>query len=218
MQKTVPARLVEWKEIIQWCSAVAEKVVNSDFRPDVVVGMARGGWVPSRLICDELVVKQLLSVKTQHWGLTATSDGQAVLSSGISENLQGRRVLIVDDITDTGESIRLAFEHVKSLGPAETKCATMLHINHSKFVPDYYAREVNAAEWIWFVFPWNYNEDMATFITRILSDGPRTLGEISERLRADNSITLPEKQLLTTLVRLSKLGIVSRTGRQWRKN
>ncbi|MCL5252565.1 MAG: phosphoribosyltransferase [Candidatus Thermoplasmatota archaeon] len=218
MPKTVPARLVEWKEIVQWCSAIAEKVMDSDFRPDVIVGMARGGWVPSRLVCDELIVKNLISVKTQHWGMTATRDGKAVLSSGISENLQGKRVLIVDDITDTGESIRLAFEHVRSLGPEETKCAAMLHISHSKFVPDYYAEEVNAAKWKWFVFPWNYNEDMATFITGILSDSQKTLSEISELLRAGNSITLSEKQLLTTLLRFSKLGIVSRTGSLWHKN
>ncbi|MBX8631965.1 MAG: phosphoribosyltransferase [Thermoplasmata archaeon] len=217
MAKTVPARLVEWKDIAAWCSTLGEKIVSSDFRPDVIVGMARGGWVPSRILCDELVVRGLISVKTQHWGITATRDGRAVLSSNISEDISGCRVLVVDDITDTGESIKLAFDHVRSQGALETRTATMLHINHSNFVPDYYAEEISSDRWTWFVFPWNYYEDMAKFITDIVSEKPSTVAEIRAGLESNNSIRLNERQLISVLIRLSRLGIISRRGKEWGK-
>ncbi|MEM0331803.1 MAG: phosphoribosyltransferase, partial [Archaeoglobaceae archaeon] len=41
-----------WEEINELCKNLARKIKNSGFSPDVVVAVARGGWVPARLICD----------------------------------------------------------------------------------------------------------------------------------------------------------------------
>ncbi len=215
--KKIPARLVEWKDIARWCSAIGEKVVESGFRPDAVIGLARGGWIPARLVSDELGVKQLISIRTQHWGVTASKDGKATLATTIQESVEDRKLLIVDDITDTGDSIKLAFEHASSLSPAAVRTATMLHINHSGFVPDYFAEEVDANHWTWYVFPWNYGEDMATFIGNILSEGPRSLKDVSTALKEYNNITIDERKLLSTLIRFSKLGIVFKKGSLWEK-
>ncbi len=215
--KKIPSRLVEWKDVVRWCSAIGEKVAESGFRPDAVVGLARGGWIPARLVSDELGVKQLISLRTQHWGVTASKDGKASLSTTIQEAVDGRRLLIVDDITDTGDSIRLAFEHASSLSPAAVRTATMLHINHSTFRPDYYAEEVDAVKWTWYVFPWNYGEDMATFIANILSDGPRSLKEVSAALKDYNNLSINDRKLLDTMNRFSKLGIVLKKDGHWEK-
>ncbi len=215
--KKIPSRLVEWKDVACWCSAIGEKVVESGFRPDAVVGLARGGWVPARIVSDELGVKELISLRTQHWGVTASKDGKATLSTTIQENVEGRRLLIVDDITDTGDSIGLAFRHASSLSPASVKTATMLHINHSSFVPDYFAEEVDGDSWTWYIFPWNYGEDMATFIGSILSDGPKNIKEISGSLKEYNNIVIDDRKLLNTLIRFSKLGVVFKRGTRWEK-
>jgi len=211
----VPAKLVSWKEINRWCSDVSAKVIESDYRPDVIIGMARGGWVPARLLCDGLGVKNLLSLKTAHWGVTASQDSKARLIGSVGGDIEGKDVLIVDDITDTGESLKLAFEHALSLNPRNLRTATMLHINHSAFKPDYYASEIPKEGWKWFVFPWNYMEDMNAFISRILQEGAMNTEEISRELMRRNGLKVETRHLSALLKRLDDLGTVVRSGKKW---
>ncbi len=159
MAQKFKATLVSWDQVDSWCGSISRKIMNK-FYPDIIIGIARGGLVPARILSDRLWVKDLISVKTEHWGITATKDGEAVLKTKIDVDIKGKRVLIVDDITDTGESMSLAYNYVKSLGPSEIRSVTMLHISRSTFVPDYYAELITEKNWAWFIFPWNIYEDI----------------------------------------------------------
>jgi len=59
--------LMDWKLFDQLAETVAEKIINSNYIPNIVIGIARGGWVLSRILCDYLGVKDLLSLKVEHW-------------------------------------------------------------------------------------------------------------------------------------------------------
>ncbi|EQD37993.1 Phosphoribosyltransferase domain protein, partial [mine drainage metagenome] len=114
------ARLVTWEEIVDWCLSLRSSIVV-DYQPDSIIGLSRGGLVPARLLSDYLWIKDLFSVKTEHWGITASKDGEARISADVSLPVKGRKVLIVDDITDTGSSMKLAVDTIKKLGPASIK-------------------------------------------------------------------------------------------------
>ncbi len=165
-------RQVGWAEIERWADEVARKVRAGEAVPETIVGLTRGGWVPARLLCDRLGVRRLVSLRAQHWGVTATRDGTAQLTEGLSGPVRGERVLVVDDITDTGESLALALQHVRSVAPARVETAALLHIAHSKFVPTYYAEEIPRSAWVWVVFPWNYWEDVAALAQRAAAVRP----------------------------------------------
>jgi hypoxanthine phosphoribosyltransferase len=165
-------RRVGWPEIERWADTLAAQVRAADRVPATLVGLTRGGWVPARLLSDRLGVRRIVSLRAQHWGVTATRDGKAVLSEGLSGPVDHESVLIVDDITDTGESLRLAVEHVAKATPSRLETAAFLHIGHSKFVPTYYAEEIPRNEWVWVVFPWNYWEDLSALSARAAEDGP----------------------------------------------
>ncbi|MGC8564864.1 MAG: phosphoribosyltransferase [Thermoplasmata archaeon] len=161
--------LVSWKHIESWVSQIMKKMEKKVYKPDVIIGLSRGGLVPARIISDYLQLKDLYAIKTEHWGITATPDGQARITQGLPINIEGKKVLLVDDITDTGQSLSVAFEYVKNFNPDELKTATLLHITRSKFIPDFYAEEVPEEKWTWFIFPWNVYEDLTTIIVKMLS-------------------------------------------------
>ena len=94
------AKLVTWSEIEKWCETINRKMLE-DFKPDVIIGLSRGGLVPARILSDINLIKDLYAIKTEHWGLTATVDGTAVLKYGLNVPVEGKKVIIVDDITDT---------------------------------------------------------------------------------------------------------------------
>ena len=158
--------VLDFDDIYNYAYQTAEKIKKSGWRPDAIVGIARGGWVHARIACDHLGIKDLHSVKVDHWGVTATKDGKAKLTCPLVGDVKGKNVLVVDDITDTGESMQVAVEYIRSLDPSEVKTATLQHITGSKFKADYIGEEI---DWMWVVFPWNFTEDMCTIVPKVCS-------------------------------------------------
>ena len=207
-------RLVTWGDIEEWSKDIVRKVIESEYEPEIVIGLARGGLVPARLIADYLNIKDLYAVKTEHWGLTATPDGKARLAQGLQVSIEGKKILVVDDITDTGQSLKLALDHVINHAPKEAKTATLLHITHSKYVPDYYSEEVPENNWTWFIFPWNVYEDLRNLIQKTLYREKR-MKEIKTALREQFDIDVNLRTISEVLRDLERRGIVKRTSGKW---
>jgi uncharacterized protein len=165
-------RAVTWAEVDGWADAIERLVRATAHVPETIVGLTRGGWVPARMLADRLGVRRIVSLRAQHWGVTATRDGNATLSEGLSGDVKGEHVLVVDDITDTGDSLRLAVDHVRDAKPARVESAAFLHIAHSKFLPTYWAEEIPRDQWVWVVFPWNYWEDLTTLARQAAEVAP----------------------------------------------
>jgi len=206
--------LPSWEEIYENISEVAKKVKKDRYQPDIVIALSRGGFVPARIICDLMIIKDLVSVKVDHWGITAAKDGKAHLRYPINADLSGKKVLIVDDITDTGESIMIAKEFVKKLNPEEIRTATIFHIKTSKFIPDYYSKKI---DWIWVIWPWNYVEDMCNIVSKILDNSSRSIKEIKENLRKRFKIDLPEQEIIETMSELVARDIAAKVDAGWVK-
>ncbi|HTT45688.1 MAG TPA: phosphoribosyltransferase [Thermoplasmata archaeon] len=183
-------RRTTWADVDEWADRLAGQIRAASAVPETIVALTRGGWVPSRLLSDRLGVKRLVSLRAQHWGVTATPDGKAQLTEGLSGPVDGQKVLVVDDITDTGESLALASTHVAEQHPTRLETAACLHIASSKFVPTYYAEEIPRTGWVWVVFPWNYWEDLAALATRAVELG-RGVEKVQETLRNRSGLDVP---------------------------
>ncbi len=169
----VPVKIVTWEEIVEWTKGLSQKIKNSDWTPDVIVAVARGGYVPARLLCDFLDITDLLSVQSQHWTEAAKAAEKAILKYPYKVDMEGKKILVVDDIVDTGETLLLARDYIqREWKPAEVKVAALQWISPvAKFEPDYYHIEVK--DWTWFQYPWTRLEDLQQFIVRILREDER---------------------------------------------
>jgi len=209
-------KLVTYDEIAKWTLDVARQIQDCRCKPSVIIGLTRGGWIPARLLCDHLHVKKLYAVKTEHWGITANQNGKALLTQELNASIEGESVLIVDDITDTGESLKLAIAHMEDLKPKEVRTATLLHITHSKIEPNFYSVRVPEDQWTWYVFPWNLHEDLRTLLPKTLVEG-RTEDEIQKAFRDQFQIEVSHELVRTTLKDLEAENKVKRSGRVWVK-
>ncbi len=187
--------VMDWEFFYSLSEEVARKIIESGYRADFMVGVARGGWVLSRVLCDFLAIKDLVSLKVEHWGVTATPDGTAQLKYPFEIDLTGRSVLVVDDIIDTGDSMKIAMDYVQTKNPAEVRTAALRHIKGSTFTPDYYGDEIS---WRWVIFPWNYVEDMCNIVPKA-SEGTDDLAEVKRRLKADHKIDVDEDEITRIL-------------------
>jgi hypoxanthine phosphoribosyltransferase len=172
----VPVKLVTWDEVVEWARGLARRIEESGWRPDLIVAVARGGFVPARLLCDFLDVTNLLSVQSQHWVEAARAAEKAILKFPYKVEASGLNVLVVDDIVDTGETLALARDFIsREWGPREVRIAALQWISSvAKIKPDYYYLEVR--DWVWFQYPWTRLEDLQQFIARILREDERVRG------------------------------------------
>lgn len=191
----VPSKVVSWEEIERWAEIIVDKI--GDFKFDCVISVIRGGLVPSRIVADYLSIKDIFTLKTEHWGITATPDGKAAVTYPIVKDLDGRSVLVVDDITDTGQSLRLALEATKQKNPTIVRSATFLHIKKSEIVPDYFAEEITEENWKWFIFPWNRREDFRNLILSCISGS--TKEEIVHCLARKNDLYISNREFEETM-------------------
>jgi len=203
MEEKFSCILVDWTYAYDLCKDVGEEIKAAGFQPDIIIGVARGGWFLARVLCDFFLLKDLFSLKMEHWGLTATITGDAELKYGLDEEakrrLKGKKVLIADDVTDTGESIDLVVEYVKSLGVKEVKTATMHHKSSSSFIPDFYGELIR--EWKWVIYPWSIHEDVMELAGKVLDKGAKSMSlvEIRTSMKEEFDFYVPCHQLKQVL-------------------
>jgi len=144
-----------WKDVEDGCRAVAALIRNSPFRPDVVVGIQRGGCVPAVFLSHLLQVAELCTVGVK----TTTSDDVRairqvpVIYDALSlSRVRGHRVLLVDDVVNTGTTLIAAKECVQNSGSVEVRTAAIIWdtVGASICQADYVGRRIDA----WIVFPW----------------------------------------------------------------
>ncbi|PDM26386.1 xanthine phosphoribosyltransferase [Candidatus Bathyarchaeota archaeon B24-2] len=198
---------MSWEHFYRLAKEVANKIKSSGYVPDMIIGLARGGWCLARVLCDFIGVKDLVSLKVEHWGITATPDGKAKLKYPFNIDLTGKKVLVVDDITDTGESMRISVDYVKTLNPSEVRTAALRHIEGSKFKPDYYAEKIT---WRWVIFPWNFVEDLCNLVEKVQSevDKPSDTKLLKAKLKEYFKVDVDEetvREILAEVDRRKKL-------------
>ncbi|HDN62364.1 MAG TPA: phosphoribosyltransferase [Candidatus Bathyarchaeota archaeon] len=199
--------VMSWEHFYRLAKEVANKIKSSGYVPDMIIGLARGGWCLARVLCDFIGVKDLVSLKVEHWGITATPDGKAKLKYPFNIDLTGKKVLVVDDITDTGESMRISVDYVKTLNPSEVRTAALRHIEGSKFKPDYYAEKIT---WRWVIFPWNFVEDLCNLVEKVQSevDKPSDTKLLKAKLKEYFKVDVDEetvREILAEVDRRKKL-------------
>ncbi len=189
MRERFRCTVVDWSYAYSLCKDASDEIRAAGYRPEVVIGVARGGWYLARVLCDLFLLKDLLSVKVEHWGLAATITGDARLECGLDVNalelVRGKRVLIADDVTDTGDSLRLIATYLESSGANEVKTVTMHHKTTSSFAPDFYGELMT--EWTWIVYPWSIIEDVLELCEQVLAKAERGLSlcELRDALKLE---------------------------------
>jgi hypoxanthine phosphoribosyltransferase len=151
-----------WNQIYAMLRSQAEKIRRSGFKPDIIVGIARGGWVPARVQSDLLEIPDLAVVRVEFYLGVAETRNEPVMTQGVSEVVAGKKVLVVDDVADTGKSLQLVKEHIRQQGAVELRIATVYRKPFSIITPDYYEKETRR----WVVFPWEIKETLRKIVEK----------------------------------------------------
>ena len=144
---------IPYRDFLADVDAVAEKVTADPWRADFLVGIGRGGLVPAAYLSHRLDIA-MLSVDVSS-GEAGFADELLVKLAAKSKD--GRRILIVDDINDSGTTIDHLRAKIEAHGGAadEVRVAVLINNVRSKANAEYAAETIDReTDKRWFVFPW----------------------------------------------------------------
>jgi uncharacterized protein len=149
-----PALLyIDQTQFIDDVRTLAGLLGNGEWQPDFIVGIGRGGLVPAVFLSHATEIA-LLSV--DHSSKVPTF-GDELLAKLADKTKAGIRLLIVDDINDSGKTLRYLKQAFLAAGgiAAHLRVAVLIDNIRSIETVDYRARTIDRdQEPRWFVFPW----------------------------------------------------------------
>lgn len=181
----------KWNQIYEMLLNLAEKIRKNNFKPDIIVGVSRGGWPPARVMSDLLDNPNLANVRAEFYLGVAETKGEPTLTQPVSMKVAGKKVLVVDEVADTGKSLKLVKEHIIEKGATEVKIATVYYKPWSIVKPDYYEKETSK----WIVFPWEIKETVRKIVKRCREKRKPIEEEAAKLVKAGISAELVEKFL-----------------------
>lgn len=172
---------LSWKDIEDLAEKLADSI-SAGYKPDVVVGILRGGATVAHLLSDFLDIRTIYPIGCNSYVDVAKRFSVKVYSPLALSDLSGKRVLLVDDVADEGLTLKAVVEQeIAPKNPLEVKVATLHMKPWCKFKPDYYVQMTDA----WIIYPWEKREVARqvaeSFIKHLgIEDGLKMLAEILE--------------------------------------
>ncbi len=149
---------LSWAQFGLACRELAHQIAADHYVPDIILGIARGGLFAAGALGYALGVKNLHVTNVEFYTGVDERLEMPVMLPPVPQpvDLAGARVLIADDVADTGETLRLVkdfcVEHV-----SEVRCAVIYEKPRSIVLCEYAWKQTDA----WINFPWSVEPPLA---------------------------------------------------------
>ncbi|OLS29144.1 MAG: Xanthine phosphoribosyltransferase [Candidatus Thorarchaeota archaeon AB_25] len=171
--------ILSWRDVYTHCLQLSERIVNSGFIPDVIVGIARGGWIPARILSDVLYTTSLQNIRIEYYTDVAAKGKEPKITQPLTGSMKNKSILLVDEVADTGDTLQHAIEHVNALGAKSVRSAVLHYKPTSIVKPDFFMVETTS----WTVYPWENRESIISLVQIFKSeDETLTKKDIRDKL------------------------------------
>ena len=132
---------MDWQELETEIYKLTLKISK---KPDIVIPIVRGGLIPGRLLAKYLGIKDMYAITVKKL------NSERKVTSAISEILDDKNILLVEDVLETGTSMIAAKDYLTAKG-AIVQTAALYFLPETKIKPDYYISEKPTVP----TFPWD---------------------------------------------------------------
>jgi len=164
MKDDFSARIITLSEAYDMAYEVSQQLTAASVNFDIVLGISRGGLPPARMICDFLNIKTLTSIQIRHYTGGGEAKENVTITDSSNVDLDGKNILIVDDVNDSGKTLEAAHKHASSANASLVKTAVLHEKERTSFKADYTGSDLSG--WKWLIYQWAVTEDLLEFLRR----------------------------------------------------
>lgn len=141
-----------WETFGEASRYLSQEIVDSGWMPDLIVGVARGGLIPAGAIGYAIGIKEMGAINVEFYtDIGATLPEPIILNPQLdTESLTDKKVLVVDDVADSGKTLDLVVNMLKETA-SEVRSAVIYTKPTTIFEPDYSWKKTEA----WINFAWS---------------------------------------------------------------
>ncbi len=153
MKKKIREVHISWNKLEKLTADLVRAIQASGFKPDYVIGITMGGLIPLALVAEGLKTKNVAMVSARSYDEKTKKRGKLVISHIPQIRARGKKILLVDEIADTGETFKAVSRLLKEkCGATHIKTAAIvINTVRCKTAPDFSVMKVDR----WVVFPWD---------------------------------------------------------------
>jgi uncharacterized protein len=180
---------ISWEEVEDLLWKIFLDLKTSNYDPDIVIGVARGGLAPARILVDYLHKKYICTFQMGHWeGDMALTTKPKIIFPLPEVDLTNKKVLVVDDVSDEGGTMEGVVSYLRPL-VGDIRTAVLVSKVDSRYKADYCPKTME--EWRWVLLPWSKHEDLLAFTEKVLQlTGGATIEEIIRILEESMSVDI----------------------------
>ncbi|AWR98813.1 phosphoribosyltransferase [Metallosphaera hakonensis] len=140
-----------WEDIEEQIFKIAKRMADDSFYPDAIVAILTGGVIPAKLFADILNMKNIKYIDIKFYRDVNQTESKPVIKAVYVNDLENKKVLVVDDVSDTGETLEAVSNVISMFSPKTIRTATLYVKPWSRKIPDYFGEEIGK----WIIFPWD---------------------------------------------------------------
>ena len=148
--------IIDWKEYNQIVEKLAIQIHDSGFKPDLLIGIMRGGAPIIDVLSRVFKIKcAYLAVESYSGENIEDQQGELIFSRELSSTVQemSGNLLLCDDLSDTGVTLNKSIQWLKNYAPLKgniknIKTAVLWKKKDSTFEPDFCAQKLDSNPWI----------------------------------------------------------------------
>jgi len=202
------SRIVTWGAFQRLVDDLTPQILA--FHPDYLLGVLQSGWIVAQALADQIVGSQLLMAAVDANGslqLMGVEDGICAPFRDVA----GTRVVVVDEVVDSGKTMAHFIDEVLRAGASEVATASLVSSEEADPQPTYSSRRYD--ELPNFVLPWRVFRDFDATVQCLLAAGPRTVEQMMTRL-SDLGFS-GGSRLGESLAQLGESGRITKIGEEW---
>lgn len=143
-----------WDQLGHLSFKLAKQILKKGSRYDRIIVIAKGGLTWSRVLADYLMIPDIETIRVRLYrGIGKTFKKPQILQD-IKANIEGERILLFDDVADSGQTLEFVEKLLKKQGAKSIDTAALFYKPASKTIPNFYDHQTDA----WIVFPHELRE------------------------------------------------------------
>lgn len=158
-------KTISWRTFHTSLLSLAKNIQNQQKKLDIIVAISRGGLTSAHILSDLLKLPVATITITSYTGIAQKKTPR--MSFDVGGILKNKNILLVDDVSDTGDTFLHAIAYLKKRNAGHILTASVHVKPHARYVPDFFVHKTNA----WIIYPYEMRESIEELTHHFIKKG-----------------------------------------------